>query len=293
MTVFASDLREPEAPVLLPAGGGWLCVEMAPDRGWVCRLDAQGGTKQVIARTGRPNGLAVDRTGAIWVAESKDPCILRLDMAGAITARIDRVDGEPMLFPNDIAIGPDGSLYVTDTGVRNDVIEPGGQLRPDWDELPIDGRIYRVDPQTLAIERFDGGMRFTNGIALAPDDSGLYATETFTGNVYRYRLGPDGRPGPREQFANVLDPAAPRVFGGPDGMKFGRDGNLYCAVFGRGEVCALHGSGAVVERLRTRGSKPTNLAFGPPGDRRIYVTEVERGVIEVLDVDTDGVALHG
>src|SRR4051795_4918955 len=57
--ILVSDLGLPEAPVLLP-DGGWLVTEMAPDRGCVTRFDADGGNRSVVARTGRPNGLAID-----------------------------------------------------------------------------------------------------------------------------------------------------------------------------------------------------------------------------------------
>ena len=46
------------------------------------RLDREGRVERVIARTGRPNGLAVEGDGTIWVAESRDPSLIRLDMDG-------------------------------------------------------------------------------------------------------------------------------------------------------------------------------------------------------------------
>ena len=44
----------------------------------------------------------------------------------------------------------------------------------------------------------------------------------------------------------------------------------------------------LVRRLPLEGKMPTNVAFGPPGERRIYVTEQGIGRIEVLDVETEG-----
>jgi len=75
-------------------------------------------------------------------------------------------------------------------------------------------------------------------------------------------------------------------------MKFGADANLYVAVFGQGDVTVLGPDGTVVRRIRTEGSMPTNLVFGPKGERTIYVTEVETGSVRVLDVDTDGLPLN-
>ena len=75
-------------------------------------------------------------------------------------------------------------------------------------------------------------------------------------------------------------------------MKWAQDGTLFCAVFGYGEVTVHGPDGAVRARLRTQGAKPTNLAWGPPGARRIHVTEVERNRMEVLDVGVDGRPLY-
>lgn len=285
MSVWASDLLEPEAPVLLP-DGSLLCVEMDPARGSVVRLSADGSHKSVLASTGRPNGLAVDRHDSIWVAESRYPCVLRMTLAGEIEARVDQVDGRPMLFPNDIAIGADGMLWVTDSGVRYDAWSGADRDDP---ALEVDGRIYRVDPGTLRVTRFEGGLQFANGIAWGPDGR-LYANETVTGAVYAYELRPDGGLGPREELATVVRPEVPGG-PGPDGMKFAADGNLYCTVFGQGEVCVIAPGGGIVERLPTAGARPTNLVFGPAGSGVIYVTEVELGQIEVIDVGVDGLAL--
>lgn len=285
MSVFAGDLLEPEAPVLLE-DGGLLCVEMHPSRGAVVALSPDGSEKRVLAGTGRPNGLAVDSYGSIWVAESQDPCLLRMTSDGEVEARIDRVAGRPMLFPNDIAIAADGMLWVTDSGVRHDVWSSAERDDPT---LELDGRIYRVDPRTLSVTRFEGGLQFANGIAWGPDGR-LYANETVTGAIYSYEILADGGLGPREELANVVRSG---VSGhpGPDGMKFAADGNLYCTVFGQGEVCVIAPDGGIVERLPTSGARPTNLAFGPAGSGVIYVTEVELGQMEVIDVGVDGLAL--
>ena len=76
--IFAGDLGAPEGPVALP-DGAWLIVEAAAERGCVTWLSADGRNKTVIKKTGRPNGLAVDAAGVIWVAESKMPSLLRTD----------------------------------------------------------------------------------------------------------------------------------------------------------------------------------------------------------------------
>ena len=57
MRKFADQLGFPEAPVLLP-DGGFLFVEMDPAKGCITRFSKDGKSRSVVAKTGRPNGLA-------------------------------------------------------------------------------------------------------------------------------------------------------------------------------------------------------------------------------------------
>jgi gluconolactonase len=287
--IFTGDLSVPEGPVLLQ-DNSWVVVEMGPDRGCVTHMSADGKEKRIIARTGRPNGLAVDDAGIIWVAESNTPSLLRLTMDGRKEVFLTSCEGEEFLFPNDLVLGPDGALYLTDSGILFKDFAPGGKVRSDYMEISLDGRVYRIDIETKKIVKIDSGIRFTNGIVFGPDDY-LYVNETITGMVYRYRWENGEVVGRREDFGNVIDPKAPEGMKGPDGMKFGLDGNLYVTVFGQGDVTVLGINGEVVRRIKTEGSLPTNCAFGPKGSKKLYVTEDEFGTMEVFDVETDGYPL--
>ncbi len=281
--IFATGFIAPEGPVALP-DGTWVLVEGGASRGCVTHISADGQNKRIIKKTGRPNGLAIDSQGAIWVAESKTPSLLRLTMEGKSEVVATECDGEAFLFPNDLCFGPDGALYLTDSGVFIDDFAPNNQIRPDYMDVSYDGRVYRVDVETGKVKKLDTGIKFTNGIAFGPDDL-LYANETLTGNIYRYENGA------RVLFGNVIRPDAPPGWKGPDGMAFSADGRLYVAVFGQHDVTVLGRQGEVVERIRTAGNLPTNVAFALPGRKRIHVTEYEFGQVEAFDVATDGLPL--
>jgi gluconolactonase len=287
--IFAKGLQNPEGPVALP-DGSWVIVEGSADRGCITHISADGATRRVVKKTGRPNGLALDADGVIWAAESKVPSLLRVTMEGNSEVVAAGCNGEAFLFPNDLCFGPDGALYMTDSGVIIDNFAPNNQIRPDYRDISYDGRVYRIDVQTGKVTKIDGGIKFTNGIAFGPDRL-LYVNETLTGAIYRYEWKDGAISGPRTLFGNVNDPAGPPGWRGPDGMAFSTDGRLYVAVFGQHDVTVLGKNGDVLERIRTAGKLPTNLAFGLPASKRIHVTEYELGQMEAFDVGTDGLPL--
>lgn len=286
---FAIGLDFPEGPVVLP-DRSWLVVEMGSETGCVTHINSNGKEKHTMVKTGRPNGLVVDKEGMLWVAESVMPALLRMSLDGKYDVWLNECKGLPFLFPNDLAFGPDGMLYLTDSGIRVNEFISFNEVSPEYAKLTYDGRVYQIDVHDREANLVDRGILFTNGIAFGPDHC-LYVNETYSGNVYRYELQ-GGKVGPRRLFGNVVDPQAPPGWKGPDGMKFGMDGNLYVTVYGQGDVTVLNPQGEVIRRLKTVGLNPTNLAFGPGGEKRIYVTEVQTGVLEMIDVETSGFPLY-
>src|SRR6516225_7412568 len=132
MATFARDLQRPEGPVAL-ADGGLLVVEGG--RGSVTRIAPDGKSTRVIAVTGEPNGLAVDRNGVIWVADVRPPALIRLTTDGEFERVLMKYRDEPFMYPNDLCFGPDGAIYMTDSGFLVDDLEDKGVIRPDWKRL--------------------------------------------------------------------------------------------------------------------------------------------------------------
>ncbi len=287
--ILCDDLELPEGPLAMP-DGTWLVTELALRRGCVSEVAADGSRRE-IAYTGRPNGLARTADGAIWVAESLTPSIVRLTTDGQTETVLTHVGDVPLLWPNDLCVGPDGALYITDSGaVIGDFLD-GDAPKEGFASVPFNGRIVRFDPRTGEAEFIDTGLVFANGIAFGPDGN-LYVNETFTGEIYRYR-GENGRvAGERERFGSVLAPDwEGEGLRGPDGMAFSADGRLFCAVFGQGDITVLGPDGRWLDRIPLAGNTPTNVAFGPDGERRIYVTEDQLGQLTVHDVDAEGLVL--
>ncbi|MDA1278972.1 MAG: SMP-30/gluconolactonase/LRE family protein [Chloroflexi bacterium] len=289
--IFHSGLGEPEGPVLL-ADGSWGVVEMSSDTGHVSVISPDGTTKKVVTRTGRPNGMVVDSAGSLLVAESMNPpSLLRVELDGSVDVLMTEGDGVEFLFPNDLAFGPDGALYLTDSGVRRDTFQNVPEA--DRADYPFDGKIFRIDLSSRSAVVLDDGLAFANGIAFGKDHA-LYVTTTADGLIVRYAWNDDGSPGPRECFADLVDhtkPAGNGGFRGGDGFAFGENGFLYSSVVGQGDVTVVDEGGTVVERIPVGGDQPTNVAFGPTASGDIYVTVKDAGTLERHHVGVDGLPL--
>jgi len=288
--IVYDDLEEPEGPVVV-SEGRILVTEMGPERQCVSEINLQSGVRTPLARTGRPNGLAVDSDGVIWVAESVARALISIDGSGSTNHVATSYDGSRFAFPNDLCFGPDGHIYMTDSGIPFDDWVIDGALRSDWRTVPINGAVFRIDPKTGHVYKVAAGLRFANGLAFDESASFLYVAESITGNIYRYEWR-ESSLGDAEFFANVLTPddkKSEEVIA-PDGMAFGVDRTLYVAVYGSGRIAMVDPEGTMIGSIGTEGSRPTNLAFGQ-GESAIYVTEVENGALERYEVETIGLPL--
>src|SRR6202142_3609437 len=164
--ILTSGLALPEGPLLMP-DDSWLVTELDVSVGTVTRVDSDG-RRTPVAKTGRPNGLALSADGRVWVAESLEPCLMWLRPDGESARVLSEVEGVPLLWPNYLCIGPDGGVYVTYPGILRGNFLIAGPPRPDCLELPVDGRVLRYDPASGEASFLDRGLKFANGIAFGP-----------------------------------------------------------------------------------------------------------------------------
>ncbi|WP_439402890.1 SMP-30/gluconolactonase/LRE family protein [Bradyrhizobium sp. DASA03068] len=183
--LFAAGIGAPEGPVCLPDGSMYV-TEMSASTLCVTRLDPRGNRRVIQTTGGRPNGLTTDGHGRIWIAEAGLRALICLDERGNEIRRMQGEGADRFLFPNDLCFGPNGLLYMTDSGMAAEDFINGQAFVDAYMDLDWDGRVYEIDPAAMKVLRvLDRKIRFTNGIAFGPDNH-LYANASFTGEIYRY-----------------------------------------------------------------------------------------------------------
>jgi gluconolactonase len=252
--LFAEGFKFPEGPTF-DRDGNLFVVNV--ESGDISKISPEGKVKTFV-NTG----------GALFVAD-REKGIIAISPQGASRVIMDRYQGKRLNGPNDLLFDSWGNLYFTD---------PHGSSA----ENPI-GCIYRVSSDGK-ITCLAEGLAFPNGLALSPDEKYLFVADTRKNRILRYILDPPVRSYLFSQMNGGW---------GPDGMAFDLAGNLYLAQYGGGVVMVLDPRGEFVERIAVGGLFPTNVAFGGPDRRTLYVTEVETGSVYSFITDCPGLPLYG
>jgi len=77
---------------------------------------------------------------------------------------------------------------------------------------------------------------------------------------------------------------------GFDGMRCDVEGNLFITRYGKGTVAVLSPKGEVLREIDVLGESPSNLCFGGPDGRTVYVTEVKKQRLVQFRVEKPGLS---
>jgi signal peptidase len=213
------------------------------------------------------NGIRFDRDGRMFIADFKKHNVFVIER-GQTSAK---VYFHSTLFhqPNDLAIAADGTLYVSDPVFPP---HPSGQI---WRiTRNADGTGHG---ETMASDRTLGT---TNGIDLSPDGATLYVSESNSFELWAYRLDGNRLRDPRRVFS----------FGHKDvdGLRTDVDGRIFVARPEARQIAIVRPDGTLVQTVTTLGSSPTNLTFGGPDGKTVFVTQADKHFVESFRTDRPG-----
>jgi gluconolactonase len=239
--------------------------------GRIFRVSPAGAWTLVAEYEGWPNGLKIHYDGRILIADYMHG-LMELDpRAGSVRPVLTSRNSESFKGCNDLCIAASGDVYFTDQG-QTGLHDPTGRVY----RLGIDGRLDCL---------LSNGPS-PNGLALDARESVLFVAMTRDNSVWRVPLMRDGGVATVGRFCNLFGPS------GPDGPAMDEAGRLIVAHASLGHVFVFACDGECVARVKSCAGKIcTNVAFGGPDRRQLYITESETGSVLVADLDVSGIAL--
>ncbi|MGI9599107.1 MAG: SMP-30/gluconolactonase/LRE family protein [Acidimicrobiales bacterium] len=289
-------MRQPEfevvaGPYSFTEGPVWdgsriLFTDIPPSR--ILAFDpATGETEVHLERTEKANGLALDARGRLYACQDEGRRVVRYEGGGSITTVADSFGGRRLNSPNDLSIDGEGRVWFSDP-----------RYGPVRDDLELDHEsVYLATPDdddgAYRLRRATFDTTRPNGVLLSADEQTLFVAQTHMPppaecrELRAYPIGPDLVLGDHEVVHDFGDHR------GVDGMTIAPDGSLLVACgwarSGPGPRIAVFGPDRELAAEYPTEANPSNLCFGGPEGRDLYVTGASGCLWRLADLlDADG-----
>jgi sugar lactone lactonase YvrE/enterochelin esterase-like enzyme len=261
-TQFLKDLLVPgEDWELVGEGYGFTEGVTSNVKGDIFFQDIPASVTYKIGQEGKPVALPLDAKrasgtafgpgGKRYTVAGGTKQIISYDETGNATVEADSIGG------NDITIASNGNMYVTS---------------PDGAEKP--GKLFLVKPAGEKI-LLDEGLKFPNGLALSPDQTQLYVTESASHWVWVYQVKKDGTLAYKQRYG-WLHVGDTDENAWADGIKCDSAGRVFVtSKIGIQVMDQLGRVNAILPLPPAKGS-PSNLYFGGAHRNILYVTSGDK-----------------
>lgn len=239
--------------------------------GRVFRISQEGQWSLIAEYDGWPNGLKIHRDGCIFMTDYKHGIMLLDPGRGTVEPILTHRRSESFRGVNDLFFDNQGRLYFTDQG-QTGLHDPTG-------------RVYRFDLETEQLDLLIGNGPSPNGLVMNPEENSLYVAMTRGNSIWRLPILPDGSTTKVGTFARLAGGVS-----GPDGLAVDTQGRLTVCDAGNGCAWMFSKWGEPVYRIRSGGGgrTVTNLAYGGPENRDLFLTESDTGNILRATLDVPG-----
>jgi sugar lactone lactonase YvrE len=278
--------------------------------GGVCVIGRDGRQRLVVPAAGsmlKPNGIALCQDGGLLLAHmgETEGGVWRIDPGGVLRPFVLEVEGQALEPTNYVYVDEAERVWITVS--TRQVPRYGARRagRPDGYIILSEARGTRIVAD---------GLGFANEVRVSPDGRWLYAVETFSRRISRFRIGADGALSGREVFFEFENGSF------PDGIAFDAEGGLWVACVFADRILRIDAdrsaavlftgqSAAILKELDAAWAAGawvspgpirvppaplgncTSLAFGGQDLRTLYVGCLEADRISAFRTGVAGIAL--
>lgn len=207
------------------------------------------------------NSIQFDSKGNMYLADFTGHNVLMVDMKTREVSVY--VHNDAFNQPNDLCINRRDQIFASD---------------PNWGNST--GKLWRIDRGGKPVLLTDE-MGTTNGIELSPDEKILYVNESVQRKIWAFDVDRNGDLSNKRLFAEFND-------FGFDGMKCDKKGNLYVTRHGKGTIAILSPDGKLIREVALTGKRCSNLVFGGPDGKTVFVTLQDRKGMEKFRSENAG-----
>jgi gluconolactonase len=241
--------------------------------GRIFRISTRNEWELVTRYDGWPNGMKLHRDGRLFIADYRRGLMALDPRSGQVEPVLETAYSESFKGLNDLHFASNGDLYFTDQG-QTGIADPTGRVF----RLRADGRL----------DRLAGNVPSPNGITLNSRNSQVYVAVTRAQQIWRLPLMADGQPSKTGVAIQLSGGHA-----GPDGIEMDAEDGLVVCHLGVG-VWRFDANGLPTHLVHADGHRLlTNVAFGGPDRKTLYITDSLNGEILTARMPVAGKVLFG
>jgi gluconolactonase len=218
--------------------------------------------------SGNSNGNTFDWQGRQISCEHLNRRVVRYEHDGSVTVLADSYNDQPFNSPNDAVVHPDGGIWFTDPPYGS-----WGYYEGEKGEILLKEAVYRIDPDTGAIEMVTDEVDKPNGLCFSHDYTKLYVVDTGAPrDIKVWDVVDETSLANGQQFTDFkLDDTSV----GPDGVRADVDGNIWASAGWTGDgFDGVHIFSPAGDRIGQILLPETcsNICFGGPKRNRLFMT---------------------
>ena len=221
----------------------------------IFQFEESKGVTEYYKPSGNSNGLALNSNGELILAQHGKRRVAKISKSGNEIPLVEKYNGKLLNSPNDMAIHSDGSIFFTD---------PPYGIRSEQEELGFYG-IYKL---TTSGELFllDKSLIRPNGIALSPDESKIYVSDSRAKKIFVWDILDDRTIGKKSLLIEMEGK------GSADGLKVSKSGTIYST--GPKGIWVINVDGSVDTIINVPG-QITNCNWGNSEQTILFVTSAK------------------